>query len=155
GGVLADTFGFSSAFHLIAIPLFLTGLFVLIGLKEIRLEEKKEKQKSYTSKEVFAFIVKQPMLLTTMFVAMFVQIAHFSIQPILSLYVAELNGPANLAFFSGLAFSITGLGNLLMSRRWGRFGDKFGYDKILVFLLLGAAIVYFPGGFVTNIWQLI
>src|SRR5699024_11241986 len=46
-----------------------------------------------------------------------IQLAHFSVQPILSLYVAEINGKANIAFFSGIAFSAAGLGNLLMTRR--------------------------------------
>jgi MFS transporter, DHA1 family, multidrug resistance protein len=43
----------------------------------------------------------------------------------------------------------------LMARQWGKIADRFGYVKILVFLLFMAAIVYLPGAFVTNIWQLV
>src|SRR5699024_3036932 len=84
-----------------------------------------------------------------------IQLAHFSVQPILSLYVAEINGKANIAFFSGIAFSAAGLGNLLMTRRLGRLGDRIGYIKILIGLLFMAGIVYLPAAFVTNIWQLV
>jgi MFS transporter, DHA1 family, multidrug resistance protein len=155
GGILADSFGFSQTFHLVAIPLVLASLFVLIGLKEYKLETKEESKKVFSRKEVIQHIMNKPVLLMIMFISMFVQIAHFSIQPILSLYVDELHGPVNIAFFSGLAFSITGLGNLLMARRWGKIADRIGYEKILIFLLIASSIVYFPGAFVTSLWQLV
>src|SRR5699024_9903360 len=81
--------------------------------------------------------------------------AHFSIQPILSLYVIELNGLKNIALMSGITFSVAGLGNLFMAKRWGSIGDHIGYIKILIILLFAAGIFYLPGAFVTNIWQLI
>ncbi len=42
-----------------------------------------------------------------------------------------------------------------MTRRWGIIADKVGYDKILILLVILAAIVYFPGGMVTEVWQLV
>ncbi|MRG86322.1 MFS transporter [Salinibacillus xinjiangensis] len=155
GGVLADSVGYSYTFLVTAIPLAIAALLVTFGVQEYKLESKEEKEHKYSSKEVIQFIFRHPVLLMVIVLSILVQIAHFSIQPILSLYVGELHGPENLAFFSGIAFSITGLGNLLMARRWGRLADKFDHEKILVVLLILAAIVYFPGAFVTNIWQLI
>ncbi|WP_035426380.1 MFS transporter [Sediminibacillus sp. JSM 1682029] len=155
GGAVADALGFATTFKSISIALLLSALLVLFGVKEQRIEEEAGRQASYTSKEVILHIIRHPVLLIVMLVSMFVQIAHFSIQPILSLYVAELHGTANIALFSGIAFSAAGLGNLLMARNWGKIGDRIGYIKILVFLLFMAGIVYFPGAFVTNIWQLV
>jgi MFS transporter, DHA1 family, multidrug resistance protein len=155
GGVLADSFGFAQTFHIVSIPLVLASLFVFFGLKEYKLESKEEAQKTFSRKEVIQHIMNKPVLLMIMLVSMFVQIAHFSIQPILSLYVDELHGPVNIAFFSGLAFSITGLGNLLMARKWGKIADRVGYEKILIFLLIASSIVYLPGAFVTSLWQLV
>lgn len=156
GGVIADTVGYSAAFKSVSITIFLSALIVLFGIKEmqVKITDKNEKA-NYSSKEVLMHIVKHPVLLIVMITSTLVQIAHFSIQPILSLYVVEINGVANIAFFSGLAFSVAGLGNLFLARRWGILGDKIGYTKILIFLLFMAGIVYFPGAFVTNIWQLI
>jgi len=156
GGIIADTLGYSAAFKLVSITIFLSALIVLFGVKEMQMKIKnKTAQKMYTTKEVIMHIVGHPVLLIVMLTSALVQIAHFSIQPILSLYVAEINGVANLAFFSGLAFSAAGLGNLLFARRWGTFGDRIGYIKILIILLFTAGIVYFPGAFVTSIWQLV
>src|SRR5699024_95594 len=83
------------------------------------------------------------------------QIAQFSIYPILSIFVVEINGVACMALFSGLAFSVTGLGNLLFARRWCVIGDKIGYIKVLIILLFAAGLVYFPIAFVVSLWQLL
>ncbi|QSS99982.1 MFS transporter [Pontibacillus sp. ALD_SL1] len=154
GGVLADSYGFSSTFQLTSITLFIAAVFVLLGVREFRIETEDEEQETYSRKEVIRHILLNPILVTVMIVSMFVQIAHFSIQPILALFVSEIHGTANLAFFSGIAFSAAGVGNLLMARRWGKIADSVGYEKILVFLLLASGIIYLPGAFVTNIWQL-
>ncbi|RPF53989.1 MFS transporter [Aquisalibacillus elongatus] len=155
GGVLADSFGYAQAFQMTSVTIFIAGLLVAFGLKEFRVKDDENEQESYTRKEVLTFIIGHPMLISVIILSMFVQVAHFAVQPILALYVSELNGPANLAFISGIAFSITGLGNLLMTRRWGRIADRVGYEKILIGLLIAAGLVYLPGAFVNEVWQLV
>ncbi|WP_042221298.1 MFS transporter [Oceanobacillus manasiensis] len=157
GGVLADAFGYASTFKWVSVTVFLSAVIVFFGIKElnVKLSDDELDYKSYSSKEVMLHILRKPVLLIVMLVSVLVQIAHFSIQPILSLFVADIHGPASIAFFSGMAFSAAGLGNLLMARRWGRLGDRIGYIKILIILLFMAGIVYLPGAFVTNIWQLV
>lgn len=156
GGLIADNFGYSATFKLVSITIFFSAFIVAFGIKEIQMNiTVQEDRKVYSSKEVILHIVRHPVLLIVMLTSALVQIAHFSIQPILSLYVEELNGAAHVAFFAGLAFSATGLGNLLFTRQWGKLGDKFGYTKILIILLLLTGIIYFPGAFVVNIWQLV
>lgn len=156
GGVIADNFGYSTTFKIVSITIFLSALIVAFGIKEMQMIIKvQEDRKVYTSKEVILHIIRHPVLLIVMLTSSLVQIAHFSIQPILSLYVVELNGAHHVAFFAGLAFSATGLGNLIFTRQWGRLGDKYGYTKILIILLFLTGIVYLPGAFVSNIWQLV
>ncbi|MFC3041223.1 MFS transporter [Virgibacillus xinjiangensis] len=157
GGVLADAFGYSSTFKWVSITVFLSSLIVMFGIKEIKVKFAGEENDTttYSRREVIRHIVTHPVLLVVMLMSTLVQVAHFSVQPILSLFVAEIHGPANIAFFSGLAFSAAGLGNLLMTRNWGKLGDRIGYVRILIVLLFMAGIVYFPGAFVTNIWQLV
>ncbi|WP_249869396.1 MFS transporter [Oceanobacillus saliphilus] len=157
GGVLADAFGYTTTFIWVSITIFLSGFLVMFGVKEVklRLSNDKNDYKSYSSKEVLQHILQRPVLLVVMLLSALVQIAHFSIQPILSLFVEEIHGPVHIAFFAGMAFSAAGLGNLLMARSWGKLGDRIGYIKILITLLFVAGIVYLPGAFVTNIWQLI
>lgn len=154
GGVLADTFGYADTFKWTSVTIFLSALLVL-AVKEVRIEVKKGVKSHYSSKEVVQHIIRNPVMLTVLLISALVQIAHFSIQPILSLFVGELHGPKNIAFYSGIAFSAAGLGNLLMSRRWGNIADRHGYIKVLVILLFLAGIIYLPGAAVTNLWQLV
>ncbi|AUJ24916.1 MFS transporter [Virgibacillus dokdonensis] len=157
GGTLADAFGYANTFKWVSITIFFSAVIVFFGVKEIKanLADGERDEKSYTRKQVLQHIVSRPVLLIVMLISALVQIAHFSVQPILSLFVQEIHGPASIAFFSGVAFSAAGLGNLLMSRRLGRLGDKIGYIKVLIALLFMAGIVYLPGAWVTNIWQLV
>lgn len=157
GGTLADAFGYSSTFQWVSVTIFLSALLVLFGVQEVQYTviQNNKDYKSYSSKEVIQHIIGHPALFVVLLLSTLIQIAHFSVQPILSLFVAEIHGPENIAFFAGLAFSAAGLGNLIMSRTWGKLGDKIGHIKILIILLFIAGIIYFPGAFVTNIWHLV
>ena len=154
GGILADTFGFADTFKWTSITIFLSAILVMFA-REYKITSKENTKTTYSSKEVIQHIIRHPVLLTVLLISALIQMAHFSIQPILSLYVSELHGPENLALFAGIAFSAAGLGNLMMARQWGNIADRYGYIKILVFLLFIAGIIYLPGGFVTNMWQLV
>lgn len=154
GGILADTFGYADTFKWTSISIFISAILVFFTIEK-KLAYKEGSKTNYTSKEVILHIIRHPVLLTVLLISSLIQMAHFSIQPILSLYVSELHGPENLAFFAGIAFSAAGLGNLMMARQWGKIADRYGYVKILIILLFMAGIFYFPGGFVTNLWQLV
>lgn len=154
GGVLADSIGYAATFQSTSSFLLLSAILVFT-VKEYRIGVTGKTKKVFSRKEVWYHILKNPILINVMLISTLVQIANFSIQPILSLYVVELHGMENIAFFSGMAFSAAGLGNLLMARKWGSLADRLGYVKILIILLILSAVIYFPGAFVTNIWQLV
>ena len=154
GGILADSLGYATTFKWTSISIFISALLV-IATKEYQIEVKKGTKTHYSSREVLSHIIRNPIMLTVLLISALVQIAHFSIQPILSLFVSDLHGKTNVAFYSGIAFSAAGLGNLLMSRNWGKIADRYGYIKVLVILLFLAGIVYLPGAAVTSFWQLV
>ncbi|WP_420920054.1 multidrug efflux MFS transporter [Bacillus halotolerans] len=144
GGVLADHFGFTYTFFITSFVIFLAVLLVLFGVKEQPLTEKINKRQSYARKEVLSYIFHQPALWVMMLLTMLIQTGNFSIQPLLALYVNELHGSDNLAFFSGMAFSATGLGSLLLARKWGDLGDRYGHRRILIGLLIAASLFFIP-----------
>jgi DHA1 family multidrug resistance protein-like MFS transporter len=79
-----------------------------------------------------------------------------SIQPLVSLYVQELVGPVPLlATLSGIAFSVTGLADLLVSPLLGKRSDTIGYRRVLLISLLGGAVACLPQAFVTEYWQFV
>ena len=144
GGMLADRFGFTYTFFITSFVIFSSVLLVLFGVKEKPLAEKTAKRTSYSRKEVLSYIFHHPALWVMMLLTMLIQTGNFSIQPLLALYVNELHGPVNLAFFSGMAFSATGLGSLLLARKWGDLGDRYGHRRILIGLLLAASFFFIP-----------
>jgi len=156
GGLMADTFGFRYTFVYTSISIAIATLLVLIAIKETRASvEKKKAEKHYSRKEVLAYIFNNRILLTIMFISLLVQVGIFSIQPLLALYVNQLNGSENVAFLAGFAFSATGFGNLLATRQWGKLGDSIGYEKVLKILLILAASAFIPQALVGEVWQLI
>ena len=154
GGILADAVGFAANIPVASFSILISVVLVFTT-KEFKLATKAGARTSYTRKEVLKHIIFNPVMVTVLLLSTLIQIANFSIQPILSLFVTELHGYANLAFFSGMAFSATGLGNLLMARRWGSIGDHFGHIKLLIILLFITGLTYLPGAFITEYWQLV
>src|SRR5690625_270676 len=87
GGVLADWIGYSGTFKVLSISLMISALLVTFGIKELQLKiTNKNEKTAYSSKEVLLHIIRHPALFIVMLISTVVQIAHFSIQPILSLY---------------------------------------------------------------------
>lgn len=154
GGVLADQIGFTYTFTIIAIAIAVAALFVIFGIHEPQTTATK-KATVYNRKNILWSIFHHRTMFSIMFIAMLLQIGNFSIQPLLSLYVSELSPTQEVALLAGVTFSATGVGNLLMSRYWGKLGDDIGYDKVLSFLLAASILVIIPQAFVTELWQLI
>jgi MFS transporter, DHA1 family, multidrug resistance protein len=154
GGLLADAFGFQYTFIITAISITTATIIVLFGIKE-QIRVKSKRAISYTRKAILGGIFRHRLMLNVMLVTTIIQIANFSIQPLLSLYVAELTNAKDVAFLAGVTFSAAGLGNLLFARFWGRLGDDIGYEKVLSVLLLLSFLFVIPQAFVTELWQLI
>lgn len=156
GGMMADSVGFEYTFILTAIGIATAATIVLFGIKEIKhTETTKQTVKPHTSKDVLKLIFSKRMLLIVMLIGLLIQIGNFSIQPLLALYVSDLTNTTNVAFLSGLAFSATGFGNLLLTRQWGKLGDSIGPEKVLLILLALASVIIIPQAFVQQLWQLV
>ncbi|WP_041808811.1 MFS transporter [Evansella cellulosilytica] len=156
GGVLADSFGFAYTFIITAIIIAAATTIVHFGIKENRnIADDKDRNKRHSMREVLKMIFTNKVLLIVMFVSFIIQTANFSIQPQLALYVDQLIQAENIAFLAGMAFSVTGLGNLMATRFWGILGDRIGHEKVLLTCLILAGLFFLPQAFVTNIWQLV
>ncbi|WP_173108279.1 MFS transporter [Bacillus sp. KH172YL63] len=155
GGLLADHVGFSYTFIITSIAIAGAATVVLAGIHEVRSEEQQNQRNKYTRKDVIRHIYNHKLLVTVLLLSFLIQTANFSIQPLLALYVDELTTSSNLAFLAGVAFSATGLGNLLATRRWGRLGDEIGYEKVLSILLVLACIFIVPQALAQELWQLV
>src|SRR5699024_5524393 len=153
GGLLADVFGFQYTFMITSGSLVLAAFIVLFGIQEIR-KAKSKKAVQYSRKTIIQAIFKHRLMFNVMLVTAIIQVGNFSIQPLLSLYVAELTDAKDVAFLAGLTFSAAGLSNLLFARKWGKIGDDIGYEKVLATLLVLSFVFIIPQAFVSQLWQL-
>ena len=95
-------------------------------------------------------------LLSLFFVLLMAQFSVRTVQPVVTLFVQELIGNTpQIATLAGLAFSITGLADLVSSPFLGKRSDVLGYRRVLLICLAGAAITSAPQIFVNSYWAFV
>src|ERR1051326_8799791 len=98
-------------------------------------------------------LVTTPALLALFFVLLMAQFGVRTVQPIVTLYVKEMVGNVpNLATLAGIAFSITGLANVISAPFLGNRSDRIGYRRVLLICLLGGTLTTLPQAFTDNFW---
>lgn len=82
-------------------------------------------------------------------------LATMSIEPIITVYVAQLVRPSLVTVIAGLVMSATALGSVLSATHLGKFADQWGHWRVITACLTIAALLLIPQAFVTEAWQLI
>lgn len=77
--------------------------------------------------------------------------------PFMPLYIKELgiHDKSQVAYFTGIASSVSGLSLAITAPIWGSLADRYGRKPMFIRALLGAGILIGLMGIVANIWQLI
>src|SRR5436305_10845437 len=97
--------------------------------------------------------VTTPALLALFFVLLMAQFGVRTVQPIVTLYVKEMVGDLpNLATLAGIAFSITGLANVISAPFLGNRSDRIGYRRVLLICLARGTVTTLPPAFTDNYW---
>jgi len=87
---------------------------------------------------------------------MLLMLANMSIEPIITVYVAELiEDQSRVTLLSGIVMSAAALGSILSASRLGKLADNVGHWTVIVGALAVAALLLIPQAFVTAGWQLI
>ena len=156
GGFIADVTGSYRAPFV-----FTSGICALCGVAALVLvRERFNPPKGGASKTTlfrsFAILSRSPGLLPLFVVLLLAQFGVQAVQPVITLYVAQLLGsvPA-LATLGGLAFSVTGIADLIASPFLGRRSDVLGYRRVLLIALAGAALASVPQAFAPNYWSFV
>jgi len=82
-------------------------------------------------------------------------IANMSIEPIITVYVAQLVEAPQVIFVAGLVMSAAAFGSLLSSSHLGKLADRVGHWRIIIICLAVSALLLIPQAFVVSGWQLI
>ena len=153
GGLLADLVGFRQVFWITGVMLLISFI-VSLFLKETSSPEKRRKKAvanfSISNKEFWS-------LTASIFVTTFIlQSAMMSMQPILTLYVANLGSPVlYLSLLAGIVTAISGVSNMISAPYLGKLGDRIGPQKVLNVSLVAVAILIACHAFAPNIWVLV
>jgi DHA1 family multidrug resistance protein-like MFS transporter len=151
GGVLAHLFGMRWSFAVAAVIIFAATLAV------IRLVEEPPSAPVPQEGSLLADL-KQAFgnrILVRMLLLLFgVQMVIMTLQPLTSLYVAELQGSlAGVSLIVGVIFGLSGSASAIAAPLWGRAGQSRGGYRILVAAFVGAGIFNLMQALVGNIVQ--
>ncbi|MFB4162549.1 MFS transporter [Alteribacillus sp. JSM 102045] len=153
GGLMAEILGFRAIFNITGICIAIAALTVTLFVKEeFTPPENEGKTSTWQDFKTVTAIQPIPFVYVIIFI---IQFALIGVNPLVSLFVEDLSGGKNSAFYAGLAVSAMGFANMLTSPRLGKLSDKKGAQYVLYGSLLGAALFSIPQAFVTELWQLI
>jgi MFS transporter, DHA1 family, multidrug resistance protein len=153
GGVLADATG---SFR---IPFFCTSATIVVALGMVVLfvrEDFVPPRRGPARVGLLASLLallRAPGLLALFFVLLMAQFGVRTVQPVVTLYVQGMLGlRPDLATLAGIAFSITGLANVVAAPFLGNRSDVIGYRRVLLISLLGAGLTTLPQAFTGSYW---
>lgn len=138
GGLLADQFGMRASFFIAGGALFIICCVILFYIKE---EPRKPNPNAKPVKVWDFSLLKIPAVKRMLICAGIVQMSILLTQPIMPLYVAELQGSMDkIVLVSGIVFSIVGVSGVIASPIWGILGQNWGYRQVLYLALFGSAV---------------
>lgn len=138
GGVLAEAFDMRTTFFLGGAALFVITLLLIFFIKE---PKRKPQEKKETESKEKTNLLKIPVVQRMLLCAGIVQLTILLQQPVMPLYVGELQGSMDrIVFVTGLLFSIVGVSGVIASPVWGVIGQRWGFRPALYTALLGTAV---------------
>ncbi len=151
GGAFADLTGsYRIPFYLTSLTIFAALGFVWYGVHEEFVRPTKAGAGRSVTAGLLA-LARSPTLLALFFVLLMAQFGVRTVQPIVTLYVKEMVGDLpNVATLAGIAFSITGVANVISAPFLGNRSDVIGYRRVLLISLLGATLTTLPQAFTHN-----
>lgn len=153
GGLIAGTFGYRSTFLIAAMGMALVFTLTLLLVRE-DFKPLPEQAATVTS-SLRQVLSGRPLLLAIFIVALTVQSASTTIQPIVSLFVAQLTGGHHVDALAGLVTAAPGLAALLLAPIFGRLADRLGATRVLHAGLWGATLTLIPLIWVHDVWWLV
>ncbi|MCZ8518631.1 MULTISPECIES: MFS transporter [Paenibacillus] len=146
GGVLASAFGMRPSFAAAALIVGLASAAVILFVKEApagagpgdAMTEEEDADRT-AAPSTLRHWIRSPLLLGLLGLLFVYQLAVNTIQPVLSLHLAELQGGMkDAALTSGIVLALTGAAGILASPWWGRREAAWGGRRILPVCLAGA-----------------
>lgn len=158
GGAVESVVGMRPVFYVSGIAVFIATLAVLFFVKEPRIASKKVEDTTATKqktslREDFKAVSEKPVLVRLLWIFFFMQCAIMMLQPILALYVGDMQGTMEgAAIISGSILSIGGLAGALTTNLWVRIGERRGYFQTISYCMISSGIVLLLQSLPVGIW---
>ncbi|WP_088226027.1 multidrug efflux MFS transporter [Desulfosporosinus sp. FKB] len=153
GGFIEENFGFQPVFFITGALLLIAFILTLLFVQESFVRKDKA---AIGTKAMLKNIPEKSLTITLLVTFFAITLGLYSIEPIVTVYVTHLTaGSGHIALLAGLAFSASGLANIIAAPRLGKLSDKIGAHKVMLVALIAAGIIYIPQAFVQNPWQLV
>ncbi|AFM41504.1 arabinose efflux permease family protein [Desulfosporosinus acidiphilus SJ4] len=155
GGFIEENLGFQPVFFITGALLLIAFIMTALFVKESFVRQDK---KANSIKKIWEDIPEKSLTIILLVTFFILALGLYSIEPIVTVYVTQLTkgtAATHVALLAGLAFSASGLANIISAPRLGRLSDKIGAHKVILIALIVAGIIYIPQAFVKNPWQLI
>ncbi len=153
GGALSDATGsYRIPFYATALITFVAMLLVWLLVHE-RFTPLKQSGRKRSMLSSMRMLTSSAGLLPLFFVLLLAQFGVRTVQPVVTLFVQELVGnTGTVATLAGIAFSVTGVADVIASPFLGKRSDVIGYRRVLLICLAGAAFTSAPQFFASNYW---
>lgn len=150
GGTLSHFFGMRASF-VIAAAIIAVGT---LGVKILVDEPENSCSPSQGSiLDDFKMAAANRNLLEMLTLLFIVQAVSMVLQPLLTLYIAQLQGLAEgVVLTAGLVFSLAGIAGAIAAPLWGRAGQRSGFRKIMVIAFGGAGVFNLGQYFAADIY---
>lgn len=137
GGALAEQFGMRQSFFIATAAMSIITLLILIFVKEA--PHPKSTAKGFHFDWA---VLRRPPILRMLVAAAVIYAALYSPQPILPLYLVELQKSMDsIMIVAGTVFSLCGIPVMIASPLLGIAGQKFGFNRVLLICTIASAIL--------------
>lgn len=153
GGVLPGLVGIRTTFFLAAGLIFVSFVLTVALIRED--PRPRPARGAAAGPSGWAAIADPRPVLAMLATGLLLMLATMSVEPIITVYVAQFEPGPRVTLVSGLAMSAAALGSILSASRLGRLADRVGHWPVVVGCLLAGGALLVPQAFVTAGWQLV
>ncbi|MFZ2577088.1 MAG: MFS transporter [Lactococcus hircilactis] len=155
GGIIASIFSYRGTFLITGALLFLVFLLVIFAVTETHVPTQAQFQNMPQERHPFKHLANKNLLFGMFITTMVIQIVNTSINPIMALFVREINhSTMNTTLLVGMIAALPGISTIIAAPRFGKLGDKVGPQYVLIGGFILAFLVQIPTAFVSSIFLL-
>jgi MFS transporter, DHA1 family, multidrug resistance protein len=148
GGVVSHYYGNRNAFLFSSAVVLISALIATFFAKEQNFN--RSAARSHVRDDLKHAIANRPFftLLGMVFICTF---SVMILEPLITVYVLKMGvSKSSASLSSGIIFSAVGIATVIMAPKWGKWGRRIGYKKVLFIGLIGGGIGNLLQFFVTN-----